>query len=321
MTKPKMAGKATREKLRQAGVDPAIVDKPDLTLEEAHVAIGEKRLEDELEAHRATLRLVGHELADSPDLHLDDARLLADEAERLLAVRACGPAPRTYGKTGLLLMPIDDSEGITEIVGESYHMDALRRIVQKAQAEGRAVSNVAHGWAVLVPEPENPHDENAVAVTIDEKKVGHLSRDDAEGCQQELLDLRDQLQTLLCVPASLYTGSKGLIGVEIHWDTCEVPDAELLREARRAEAAASIEAERAARERDLAREREQARAAKQGARAKAREAKLARKAERAANPPPPMNPKVRQLLLAGAAAILLVAALGAVVLLRAMDFF
>jgi hypothetical protein len=54
-----------------------------------------------------------------------------------------------------------------DIVGESFYQDAL-----EALAGGRHVK-AAHVECVafIAPEPENPHDQNAVVVTIERSKV------------------------------------------------------------------------------------------------------------------------------------------------------
>ncbi len=62
-----------------------------------------------------------------------------------------------------------------EIAGESYRQAELDRICGGKTPEGHRHQCLA----ALMPEPSNPHDENAVAVYIDSVQVGYLSRDDA----------------------------------------------------------------------------------------------------------------------------------------------
>lgn len=62
-----------------------------------------------------------------------------------------------------------------EVVGESFHQDALWKLVGGYTTEPVRVEC----RAALVPEPENPHDVNAIKVLIDGLLVGHLSREDA----------------------------------------------------------------------------------------------------------------------------------------------
>jgi hypothetical protein len=66
-------------------------------------------------------------------------------------------------------------EETLEVVGESFHQDALWKLVG-----GRTTKLVnCPIRATLVPEPDNPNDRNAVMVQIGGRCVGHLSRGDA----------------------------------------------------------------------------------------------------------------------------------------------
>lgn len=62
-----------------------------------------------------------------------------------------------------------------EVVGESHYQDDLWRLAGGFRAERIRCAVVA----ALIPEPDNPHDSNAVKVLIDGHLVGHLSREDA----------------------------------------------------------------------------------------------------------------------------------------------
>lgn len=62
-----------------------------------------------------------------------------------------------------------------EVVGESYYHDAFMAILGGYNRDGHDFET----RAVLKPEPQNPHDRNAVAVHIAGRKVGHLSRESA----------------------------------------------------------------------------------------------------------------------------------------------
>jgi hypothetical protein len=66
-----------------------------------------------------------------------------------------------------------------EIVGESFHQDYIRRLRRKYQESEFPI--------VLVAEPNNPHDRNAVAVHVDGRIVGHLSRQMAPDWQPMVL--------------------------------------------------------------------------------------------------------------------------------------
>ena len=66
-----------------------------------------------------------------------------------------------------------DGDFETDVVGESYYQDALAEIAGPKTKAGVDLDVKAR----LVPEPDNPHDANAVAVYIQGRKVGHLPRD------------------------------------------------------------------------------------------------------------------------------------------------
>jgi len=63
-----------------------------------------------------------------------------------------------------------------EVVGESHYQDALATIAGGRDEEGVELEMPAE----LVPEADNPFDDNAVAVMIRGRKVGHLARDEAK---------------------------------------------------------------------------------------------------------------------------------------------
>jgi len=69
-----------------------------------------------------------------------------------------------------------------EIVGESNYQDELEKIVGARTEEGCE----HYCQALLVPEPANRYDPNAVYVSIDGLKVGYLSREDAPLYRQQL---------------------------------------------------------------------------------------------------------------------------------------
>jgi len=84
--------------------------------------------------------------------------------------------------------------GPVSAVGESQYQHVLRRIAKS----GRVC------WALLVAEPDNPFDGNAVAVHIQGKTVAYLSRTDAKRYQSRLRTLA----TPMPVPAKLIGGTR-----------------------------------------------------------------------------------------------------------------
>jgi hypothetical protein len=75
-----------------------------------------------------------------------------------------------------------------DVVGESHYLKELWSIVgQHRPGEPVRFSTVA----LLVPEPENPYDKNAVKVVIDGLKVGYLARTEAPLYRPGILRLMD----------------------------------------------------------------------------------------------------------------------------------
>lgn len=72
-----------------------------------------------------------------------------------------------------------------DIVGESRHQHALETI-----CGGRTDESADHDCeAMLIPEPWNAYDRNAVRVEIDGRKVGYFAREDAAAYQQDMAAL------------------------------------------------------------------------------------------------------------------------------------
>lgn len=68
-----------------------------------------------------------------------------------------------------------EGDELVAVVGEASYQEALRRICGSDRWEDVACDC----QAVLVPEPTNEYDPNAVAVQIEGQLVGYLSRGDA----------------------------------------------------------------------------------------------------------------------------------------------
>jgi hypothetical protein len=68
---------------------------------------------------------------------------------------------------------VGDNEFAFNVVGTSFHQTALEGLCGKRTRQG------VHYYcaALLTPQPDNPHDHHAVAVTIHGIEVGHLERD------------------------------------------------------------------------------------------------------------------------------------------------
>jgi hypothetical protein len=71
------------------------------------------------------------------------------------------------------------------------------------------------GFAVLVPEPDNPHDANAVMVQIERQRVGYLSRANAELYLPQLRAMIEAGQTTMCDAFVGRGGDNPYLGVSL----------------------------------------------------------------------------------------------------------
>ncbi|MPQ96863.1 hypothetical protein GB931_02785 [Modestobacter sp. I12A-02628] len=76
-----------------------------------------------------------------------------------------------------------------DVVGESNYLDHIKRVIGTAHQPDGA-EHLHH--ALLVAEPDNPHDRHAVAVQIAGQAVGYLPREDAPAYSRVLQRLADQ---------------------------------------------------------------------------------------------------------------------------------
>lgn len=81
-----------------------------------------------------------------------------------------------------------------EVVGESHYQPALKAIVGD---HGDESANMPV-QALLVPEPDNPYDKQAIKVEINGMKVGHLSRESARTFHRRLAAKNVAKQTTRC---------------------------------------------------------------------------------------------------------------------------
>jgi hypothetical protein len=89
---------------------------------------------------------------------------------------------------------LGDGSYSCQVVGESNYQDTLEylnggRSDESAETEIRAL---------VVPDPSNPHDSNAVRIQVQGRLVGYLGRADAARYQRELSNLKLSGQTLAC---------------------------------------------------------------------------------------------------------------------------
>jgi hypothetical protein len=81
---------------------------------------------------------------------------------------------RKQDRSGVNVTLLDGHHRLA-VVGESHYQDAIWR--QAGAARGAEVR--CESIAILVPEPENPFDPDAIAVVLPAGKAGYLSREDA----------------------------------------------------------------------------------------------------------------------------------------------
>jgi HIRAN domain-containing protein len=72
-----------------------------------------------------------------------------------------------------------------EIVGEANYQENLKKIAGPKTEYSKKHKCVA----VLMPEPNNPHDPNAVRVDISRKTVGYVARTEAKKIQEIILSI------------------------------------------------------------------------------------------------------------------------------------
>ena len=105
-----------------------------------------------------------------------------------------------------------------EVVGESYRQETLWGLVGGRRAE--RISHDTH--AVLMPEPDNPVDPDAIAVLIDGQLVGYLSRENAAAYGPGLRQLMNHSSNgLVALQATIAGGGQredglGRLGVFLH---------------------------------------------------------------------------------------------------------
>ncbi|MDK8871514.1 HIRAN domain-containing protein [Paracoccus sp. SSJ] len=100
------------------------------------------------------------------------------------------PTPRPHETRDVILTTLPDPppngrDYPYEAVGESHYQRELSQICGGKTEDGYNLQRRAE----LRPEPNNPHDKNAVAVHISGKKVGYLSRKDAIRWNKHLAEL------------------------------------------------------------------------------------------------------------------------------------
>ena len=113
-------------------------------------------------------------------------------------------------KDGLAVSMMDGDDGL-EVVGESFYMHNLQRLV--GDERGRVRLEIA---ALLVADSNNPYDSNAVSIWIDGLKVGHLSRADAARLRPGLLQLEQAEGRRIALSGAIV--GEDIYGVFLNYD-------------------------------------------------------------------------------------------------------
>jgi hypothetical protein len=98
--------------------------------------------------------------------------------------------PELFQVEGVLL----EGDELVAAVGEASYQQALRKICGSTRWEDVRCDVTA----VLVPEPNNRYDPNAVMVQVDGQQVGYLSRGDALDYGPAVHEFADQGKVIVC---------------------------------------------------------------------------------------------------------------------------
>lgn len=113
------------------------------------------------------------------------------------------------------------ADGRVPVVGESFYQPAIFAAARGRVAHG-GFENALDATAVLVPDPENPHDESAVRVDVllegGTATVGHLARDICAAYQKSLLLAVGRQGAGWCL-AKIMGGGSRYYGVHLHLAT------------------------------------------------------------------------------------------------------
>ena len=94
------------------------------------------------------------------------------------------------------------------VVGESHYQPTLRR---QADQGTEALT------MVLIREPDNKYDKNAVAVYAPAGKIGHIPKEDAPALVAHLKRLEKKYKCPVAVYGRIGSGSNGIYGAFLSW--------------------------------------------------------------------------------------------------------
>jgi hypothetical protein len=116
------------------------------------------------------------------------------------------------------------------VVGVSQYQDAIRLIAGLDEADERPLWE---GLAILIPEPTNPHDPNAVQVVVESSLVGYLDRETAQRLRPVLEAIAEADRARVAVPCRitggfrLRDGSRSHLGIQLLFSIGELERAAL----------------------------------------------------------------------------------------------
>ena len=155
----------------------------------------------------------------------------ASSTEAAAAPRASSPSVPPTSHEPLVTQPAVQSVRATlfsgretlEVVNESHHQDELWEMVG-----GRTTNPVRQETvALLIPDPDNPYDANAIEVRIDGLIIGHLSREDAATYRPGLIELMRRTDPPLIALTGMIVGGGrrgdriGYLGVFLDHDPAD----------------------------------------------------------------------------------------------------
>lgn len=103
-----------------------------------------------------------------------------------------------------------DGQYSVDVVGESFAREALADIAMNPTSRRALVFCVAS----LIPQPSNPYDRNAIAVSISGRAIGHLSREFSKSYCERLSELGKENETFVAYAVI----SGGLVTQEKQYD-------------------------------------------------------------------------------------------------------
>jgi hypothetical protein len=111
------------------------------------------------------------------------------------------------------------SYAFRDVVGESYYRQALKSLVAEGSDEERQQGEVFR-TAILVPEPNNPFDKNAIQVRIAEYLVGYIAKERTKEFHPVLADAKKKGFDYVAVKAVIGFDPRNadpLVGVRLDW--------------------------------------------------------------------------------------------------------